>query len=528
VKTTVRMIRNSLFLLILCTGPVAAAVFPVTNTNDSGAGSFRDAILMANAAGGPDSIDLSAVAGSTIDLSSGVLEITDDLVIEGNGVEIDAGITSRIFSIVNNSVVEIIDASVVRGVSLGGDNNGGGIRCESSNLRLDNVRLFGNQAESGGGLFALNCFVSMAGVVIEDNLASEGGGAWLEGDGVSFSLIDSLIRRNLVTSAAGGLGVTLNGGDFSMSDSEISENTADTNVPGGGFVFNAGNSAGLGMEITEATAEIIRSRIRDNTASDNYGGMGASIDNNAEITIDSSTFSGNSAGQNTGGMLLIVNDISTGVVINTTISGNSAGDDVGGATITSENDSEVELIHLTITDNQSADETGGMIVGAGNITSLLLSAIAIADNTALTDPDLGVFGSSAAFDVVFSLIGVLPSNGILNTDPTTDLLIGESISIMELSENGGPTLTHLPFLGSSLLDQIPPGENGCGTGITNDQRSEIRPDGLGCDIGAVEGFGDPPPPPPEAVAVDTLTPNMMMVLIALITLVACLVIRRQG
>lgn len=55
-----------------------------------------------------------------------------------------------------------------------------------------------------------------------------------------------------------------------------------------------------------------------------------------------------------------------------------------------------------------------------------------------------------------------------------------------LSYNGGPTLT-IPLLsGSAAMDAIPFGANGCGTAIVTDQRGVLRPQGAGCDIGAVE------------------------------------------
>ena len=44
-------------------GFLGAAIFTVTNTADSGAGSLRQAILDANAAGGPDDIHF-AIAGA--------------------------------------------------------------------------------------------------------------------------------------------------------------------------------------------------------------------------------------------------------------------------------------------------------------------------------------------------------------------------------------------------------------------------------------------------------------------------------
>ena len=57
-----------------------------------------------------------------------------------------------------------------------------------------------------------------------------------------------------------------------------------------------------------------------------------------------------------------------------------------------------------------------------------------------------------------------------------------------LASNGGPTLTLLPEVGSPLIDAIPTSACQAGTaaGITTDQRGEARPQGVGCDIGAVE------------------------------------------
>jgi photosystem II stability/assembly factor-like uncharacterized protein len=53
-----------------------------------------------------------------------------------------------------------------------------------------------------------------------------------------------------------------------------------------------------------------------------------------------------------------------------------------------------------------------------------------------------------------------------------------------LRDNGGPGPTELPFLGSPLIAAIPIGS--CATGVANDERGVARPQGGGCDIGAVE------------------------------------------
>lgn len=57
-----------------------------------------------------------------------------------------------------------------------------------------------------------------------------------------------------------------------------------------------------------------------------------------------------------------------------------------------------------------------------------------------------------------------------------------------LADNGGPGLTRLPTAGSPLLDAIPIDacQSGPAAGVVTDERGVARPQGTGCDIGAVE------------------------------------------
>src|SRR5688572_26206575 len=61
------------------------AVFPVTVTADAGAGSLRQAILDANATGGPDDITFNIGGGGlqTISVLSALPDITEAVVING-------------------------------------------------------------------------------------------------------------------------------------------------------------------------------------------------------------------------------------------------------------------------------------------------------------------------------------------------------------------------------------------------------------------------------------------------------------
>ena len=77
---------------------LVAATFTVTNNNNTGAGSLRDAVAQSNTSPGPDTIDF-AVTG-TIVLTTGQMNINGPLTIVGPGagsLTIDANANSRVF-----------------------------------------------------------------------------------------------------------------------------------------------------------------------------------------------------------------------------------------------------------------------------------------------------------------------------------------------------------------------------------------------------------------------------------------------
>jgi hypothetical protein len=75
-------------LMVALPAGTQAATLTVTNTNDSGPGSLRQAILDANAAPGADTITFQAGVSGTITLTRGQLLITDDLTLAGPGADV--------------------------------------------------------------------------------------------------------------------------------------------------------------------------------------------------------------------------------------------------------------------------------------------------------------------------------------------------------------------------------------------------------------------------------------------------------
>ena len=90
-------------LLLVSPAALHAAPFTVTNLNDSGAGSLRDAIAQANAAPGPDTITFGVTGVISL---IGSIVINDALTITGPGADklfIDGNAFDRIFIIADPS-----------------------------------------------------------------------------------------------------------------------------------------------------------------------------------------------------------------------------------------------------------------------------------------------------------------------------------------------------------------------------------------------------------------------------------------
>ncbi len=90
------------------------ATFTVTNTNDIGAGSLRQAILNANANAGPDTITFSVTG--TISLASTLL-ITDDVTTDATGLSITLSGNNavRVMKINGGATVTLTGFTIING-----------------------------------------------------------------------------------------------------------------------------------------------------------------------------------------------------------------------------------------------------------------------------------------------------------------------------------------------------------------------------------------------------------------------------
>ncbi|MFT3746148.1 MAG: MBG domain-containing protein [Pyrinomonadaceae bacterium] len=234
----------STFTTACTTNPV------VTNTNDAGAGSLRQAVL--DACPGATITFAPAVTG-TIALSTGEITIDKGINIHGPGANVltvSGSNLSRIFGLTGSSTLSI---------------------------RLSDLTLANGQSSIGGGAIVNNSFLYVARCAFSNNSASSAGGGAIRNDG-TMSVIDSTFNAN---SAASG-GAIWNLAVLNVMNSTFSGNAATSQ---GGAIFDIGNF------------DIFSSTFSGNTAP-NTGGILSS--GSSSIT---NTIIANSSGGDCGGFL---------------------------------------------------------------------------------------------------------------------------------------------------------------------------------------------------------------------------------
>jgi hypothetical protein len=430
-----------------------ADVITVTNTNDSGPGSLRQALADANDG---DMIEF-AVTG-TIGLTSGELLVAKNITISGPGAEnlaVNGNNQSRVFHIASGETVTI------------------------SGLTITN----GHVSDSGGGIYNDHAVLILNDCTISDNSATGNLGGGIHNDGKNIGHATLQINNSLITNNSGGIyNDALQAGTATLV---INYSTLSNNNNGDAINNDGWSCIFCGNGTT--SVQITNSSIIDNPGGAIYSDTGRQNCGGScpiTVSITNSTISGNGGGVNN-------STLSDTVVSNSTISDNGTG-------IFNDNGALSASIYNTTMSNNGVEirNFNAPVVVAMSHTIFNVSP---GGHSILND-----FGTVTSYGYNVSSddgAGYLNGPGDqINTNP----LLGP------LQDNGGPTFTHALLPGSPAIDTgdpnftPPPFFDQRGPGFDRVRNGRI-------DVGSFEVQTTPTPTPTPtatATATATVTPTL--------------------
>ena len=520
------------------------AILTVTNLNDSGVGSLRQAIIDANGAAGADLIQFDSgvfnSASGPIRLTSGELVITEAVTIDAlaggaSGVTITGDANGDDVLVSGTQITDAVAS--LNGQDLLSDNSRLlNITANSGDVDLVGLTLtggrttgdadgLGDRTYDGGAIRSLSSGgLTMIASTVSGN-STKGSNAY--GGGIAshvgdVTLSDSNVSGNHTQGfAAFGGGISTFYGDVTLTSSTVSGNYTQESGADGGGIFTADgnvtltgstvsgnrtlgssvllNAEGGGIVSWNGAVTLTDSTVSGNRTQGSSAFGGGIFTYNGAVTLTSSTVSGNRTQGNgaAGGGIFTFNGAVT--LASSTVSGNlteGLGAHGGGLWV---HNSIVTIVNSTIVGNSanSASGTGGgigMQVDFFNQKLTIHNSIIAGNNDGGTapdfiepfDPDSGTPGNQN-LDVQYSLIGSTTGN---NTPASPGNLLNQDAVLGPLADNGGPTQTHALSAGSPAINA---GNNALAVDLssnplTNDQRGApfTRNDGGGIDMGAYE------------------------------------------
>jgi hypothetical protein len=459
-----------------------AATLTVTNTNDSGPGSLRQTLAIAN-----DGDTITFAVSGSIMLTTGELLVDKSISISGSGagnLAVDGNAMSRVFHIGAGTTVTISGLTIRNGMVTGNfpAGSGGGIYTFQATLTLNDCAISGNSAPYGGG-------------VTNDAFSDEKGGSW-----AVLTISNSTLSGNSAGYDGGGVFNTSGrwtGAVLTINNSSFSGNSAG--YYGGGIDNN-------GYEVIGASVTLNNSMLTGNSSA--YGGgiyNSADAGGYGSLQVNNSTLTSNSATYGGGGVFNVSYSSAEAVlqISNSTISNGSA--QTGGG-IDNEGDDGGTAAYIS-----NSTFNGNLASGSGG-DSVFNSAQGFGG--AVVHLNDAILQGGAAGGNILNQGGAVISDGYnLSNDSCGGFLTGPgdqtNIEPMlgPLQDNGGPTLTHALLPGSPAIDAgnpsftPPPSYDQRGPGFDRVVNGRI-------DIGSFEVQGSTPTPTPRPTARPRPTPHL--------------------
>ena len=432
----------------------------VYNTNDSGPGSLRQAILDANA--DPDTsyieFNIPGAGPHTITLTSGELTITESVIIDGTSEPDFAGapvieVTTALTPAINQGIVINADNSVVQGLVV-------------NEVFGDAVVISGDNNVVRGNYIGTN-------VTGDASAGNLGIGVHITGGGSNNLVGGSTPSDRNVISGNGGTGVRIFTGS---TGNHVAGNYIGTDVTG---TVDLGN-LGVGVSITDGSGNIV------GTDGDGVGdaGEGNVISGNEESGV---RFGGNS-------------------MVNTVIAGNIIGLGADGTTPLGNTDDGIRIVANTganrigTNGDGVSDELERNIISANNRQGIEIfgpanSGTRISGNYIGTDVT-GTLDRGNATAGIATSIGadgiVIGTNGDLSGDDIEGNLISGNLRGVVLEESTnvvvrgnliGTDVTGTSALGNSTTGVAIVGGTGHTIGgVSDDERNVISGNGDGLDV----------------------------------------------
>ncbi len=465
----------------------------------------------------------AGVASSTIAAVSTLpITVTGSTVKDNNATAAGGGIYSL------TGAISVNGSSVVSGNKSAG--HGGGIYAQASgsfigSVNISNSAISANEAtgtgSTGGGLYALSTPANITGTTFNNNVAAGstpspspgflyGGGAIYAG-AAALNISGSSFLANTANNAAGGaIGAVLNS-PVTLTDTTLSGNsaalggalnasTSQVDITGSTISANNGAAWGGGINNTSGALNITRTSIAGNTTGGTFFGAGL-VNTAANATIKRSSITGNSGGA-FGAAGLFSGGTST--IENSTVAGNTtspgSNNTAGGFIVISAgaNAGRLDTDNSTFSDNGLGGSTapGSSLTAWSNSGGANTGGASIhLHNTAVADSDSGPGLGCAGIknNPASAEPGNLVDEGGNVEWPTAGCpgaLRADTKLAPPAADPGQPTFSMRPLPGSSAIDA------GTGACPATDQRGTTRPNGAGCDAGAIET----PTPPDTTIA----------------------------